>query len=312
MKIFYYTLIFFFAVSIAKAQSKTINATVLDETNKLLHYAIIRDIKYGTVAFSDSVGDFNINVQPDSRLTFELTGYRDTLVDADKITPTEQIILKSALDLPVETQYSSIHPIFTPKGLLDIPRSKVDLVGSRYLYDTFIHGFFNTKNGNKIYSTGYLYNYDKINGSILLCTSDRSVVKISEDQVKSLTMVNANDERLDFENVPAIDRSHFVQVLATGSRYNIYKLTKTHFTGADSETIALGQTAGHDYDEYIDDVNYYVLDVMNNQVQKFSIKKSSIRTAFARESKKVKEFMEKNSNSGNEEYIINLANYLNN
>jgi hypothetical protein len=312
MKFLYYTLLFVLAINAANAQSKTISATIQDETNRFLHYVVVEDSKYGTTAFSDSVGIFNINVQPDSKLTFQLSGYRDTSINAANITSDSQIVLKSAVNMPVETEYSSIRPAFNQQGLLEIPKTKVNVAGSRYLSDVFFHGFFETKNGRKIYNTSYLYNYDKISGVILLCTDNRSVVKIYADQIKSLTLVNNYDERLDFEKVPEIDHGHFIQVLAKGLKYKIYKSINTKFVAADFQNVALGQVVGQDHDEYTDDINYYVLDVAANQVQKISIKNSSIRAVFAKESEKIKEFMSKDSDSADEQYIIDLANYLNN
>jgi hypothetical protein len=195
---------------------------------------------------------------------------------------------------------------------LEIPRKKVEVVGSRYLSNTFLHGYFNTKDGSRIYSSNYFYDYDKINGMILLCTDSRTVFGISEDQVRSVTLVNNNDELFSLEKVPSIDKYHFVEVLASGAKYNLYKQIKTKLSASDYENVSLGQVAGHEYDEYEDEVNYFALNVVTNQLQKFSMKRSSIKKAFAKDGQKVNDFMQKNTDSGDEEeYVISLVNYLN-
>jgi hypothetical protein len=312
MKIFYSTLLLIAAVSISNAQSSVITATVQSESNRFLHYAFIEDITYGTVAFSDSVGTFNLQVQHDSKIKIELSGYRDTSLTVDNIVTQPQIVLKSSLNFPVETEHTNIHPIFTPNGLLLIPKRRASAVGSRYISDTFLHGFFITTSGQKIYSTTYLYNYDKMSGIILLTSDNTSVFEVSDEQIKTLTLISGTDERMDFEKVPAIDHSHFVQVLATGAKYKVYKLTKTKYEPADFSNTAMGQTAGRDYDEYTDNITYFALDVATNQMQKFANKKGSIKSTFAKDQEKVKEFMDKNSSIDDESYIVNLVNFLNN
>src|ERR1700748_346834 len=99
MRFIYSTLFCLLTISVANAHTKTISSTVMDETNRLLHYVYIEDNKYGTVAFSDSVGNFNIQVQPDSKLIFQLSGYRDTVIAANSITADSQVILKPVLIL---------------------------------------------------------------------------------------------------------------------------------------------------------------------------------------------------------------------
>jgi hypothetical protein len=110
---------------------------------------------------------------------------------------------------------------------------------------------------------------------LLLLTVDKKTVKeVVSDQVKSFTLYNNADQRFDFEIIPDINKTHFVQILAIGGKYKICKLIKTKFVPADYEHVAMGQTAGHEYDEYVDDADYYALDVQTNQLKKINPKKN--------------------------------------
>ena len=57
-----------------------------------------------------------------------------------------------------------------------------------------------------------------------------------------------------------------MQVLSAGSKYKIYKLTTTKFIKSDMETNGL-VSSGNPYDEYADEITYYVLTVKGNNVK---------------------------------------------
>ncbi len=121
---------------------------------------------------------------------------------------------------------------------------------------------------------------------------------------------NNAGERFDFEKMPAINISHYVQVLASGKKYKIYKLIKTKFVKADF--VNNGVTShGNDYDEYVDDADYYVVDLQTNQPQKLALKKKSIKENFAKEADKVNKFLSDNSGSIDDAYLNKLGAYMN-
>src|SRR5581483_10293716 len=146
-------------------------------------------------------------------------------------------------------------------------RRKVNLVGSRYQFDTFAHGFFVDMKGRQVYNQYYLFNYEKVSGYLLVTVDRSNIMKIDKDQIKSFTLYDNLDHRHDFEKIPIVDTDHFVQVLADGDKYKIYKLTKTQFAASDFAHTAAGGS-GKEYDEYVDDTEYYLLDVKSKQLQK--------------------------------------------
>ena len=310
MKTLLSALLLTLTVQIAKSQTNTVTGSVQDENGRLLHYVSVEDSKYKNAVFTDSLGNFSIPLHEGSSLRFEMEGYRDTLVSADKIGQGAQIILRSFVHLPVDATHLALHTIRTENGSVAIPRIRPNLVGSRYLFETFSHGFFKDTSGRLIASPYYLFNYEKVGGTLLLTADKKNVLAVDKTEIKSFTLYNNSDQRLEFEKVPAIDNSHYVQVLATGKNYNIYKLIKTRFNASDFENTASGG-AGHDYDEYVDDAEYFVFDVQKKQLQKISLKRKSIKDSFTNAGEKVDKFFSGNGSKIDDSYLSSLGDFMN-
>ena len=105
--------------------------------------------------------------------------------------------------------------------------------GNRYLLDIFAHGVFVNAHDELVYNRDYLYDYDKIGGGLLITKDGKSILEMSFDQTRSFTLYSRTDEVFVFEKIPSIDISHYLQVLAAGKKYKIYKLIKTTFRKAD-------------------------------------------------------------------------------
>jgi hypothetical protein len=310
MKIILSALLLTFIIQIAKAQNNNITGSVQDENGRLLHFVFIEDIKYKNMTFSDSLGTFTIPIHADSKFRFEAEGYRDTSVTGDRINPVPQIILKSVVKVPVETTNLSIETTRTANGLVAIAAKRPNQVGSRYLFDTFSHGYFTDTTGKLINNESFLFDYDKVSGVLLLTIDKRYISAIVRDQIKSFTLYNNADQRVYFEKVPAIDNARYMQVLATGAKYKICKLIKTKFVAADFQATASGGS-GHDYDEFVDDAQYYVLDVESNQPQKLDLRKKSIKDDFSKDAVKVNKYLSENSARIDDAYLSSLGEFMN-
>jgi hypothetical protein len=303
-------LLVLFSFLAAKAQNNSITGSVQDETGRLLHFVFVDDGKYKDATFTDSVGTFTIPVHADSRLLFQLDGYRDTLIDADKISPSTQIMLKSSVNLGIETTPLSLQTAITSGGGVAVARLRPNLVGSRYMFDTFARGYLTDMSGKQIFDEYCLFNYEKISGFILLTADRQHVMEVDKGQVKSFTLYNRADQRFDFELVPAIDKSHYVQILASGAKYKICRLTKTQFIPGEVAHTAAGDV-GSGVDQYVDDVEYYLLDVKSNRSQTFSLRKRSIREAFSKETDKAHKFLSDNRGDIDDAYLGKLGAYMN-
>ncbi len=306
------------AAQVIKAQTNIVSGSVRDEKGNPLHFVFVEDRQYKNASFSDSLGNFAIEVHPDSKLQFDKAGHKDELLNVDKSSAGLQVVLRSLSaesGNSINTKSSlSTDPVFERpnQGFLpDLPgHRKGNLRGNRYLLDNFGHGFFIRSSGELVYNPIYLFDYDKVGGGLLLTKGSETVMELSWDETKSFTLYSNTDERFVFEKVPAIDQSHFVQVLAAGKKYKIYKLIKTKFVKSDY--VNNGMTAhGNDYDEYVDEADYYVLDVQSNQRQKLTLKKKSIKENFAKEADKVNKYLSDNSGSIDDAYLSRLGDYMN-
>jgi hypothetical protein len=305
------------ATQITKAQTNTVTGSVRDVKGHLLHYVFVADDQYKNATYSDSLGNFAIAVHPDSKLLFTSPGHRDTSVNVDKTNGDLQIVLGSSdgsnntnstkSTLSVNSDVERPHNVY----LFKLPlHEKGNLHGSRYLFDNFVHGFFINASDVLIYNPNYLFDYDKIGGGFLVTQGSETTFEISWDQTKSFTLVSKTDESFTFEKVPAIDQSHYVQVLASGKKYKIYKLIKTKFVKSDFVNTGVA-THGNDYDEYVDDADYYVFDIQNNQLKKLSLKKKSVKEDFAKEADKVSKYLSSNAGDISDAYLSNFGAYMN-
>lgn len=311
MKVFLFTLLTFLTLQAAEAQVSTITGSVQDEeTTRLLHFVFIKDSKYGNSTFSDSLGNFTIALHPDSKISFRIEGYRDTLIAAGKLGQGAQVQLQSAAKVPIETIDLSMPIAVNESGLVAPVLRRNDIVGSRYMFKTFVHGFFTDTLNNQIYSPYYLFDYEKQSGFLLLTADKKHVQELMKDQIKSFTLYDNKDQSYHFEKVPEIDKVHFVQVLAKGRKYRIYKLIKTSFIPSEISHGAMGDR-GNPYDEYVDNTDYYLMDVQSKHLEKLSLRKRALKESFANETAKVDKFISDNSGDIDDNYLGKLGDYMN-
>jgi hypothetical protein len=308
-------------VQITVAQT-TATGWVKDEKGNPLRFAFVADPQYKNGAYSDSSGYFSIAVHPDSKLEFQLPGYKDTTMNVDKSGADIVAVLKSTgssgsgnspggLSAQVSVQTSDGVATTDQGGVMAPTHQKGNLRGSQYLFMAFVHGYLINASGDLVQSPDYLFDYDKIGGGLLLTKDKKNISELGWDQTQSFVLFNNANERFEFEKYPAIDKSHYVQVLASGKKYKIYKLIKTRFVKSDFVNNGVTQH-GNDYDEYVDDADYYVLDVAGNQPQKLSLRKKSIKEDFAKEADKVNKYLSDHSGDINDAYLSKLGAYMNN
>jgi len=309
---------------VAIAQTHTVSGTVLDKAGNSVPYAFVEDGGHKYAAYSDSVGHFTIAVQQDSKLEVAAPGYKDTLVNVGSNTEL-QVALQQSGQKSADGSVSTASGMSTTEnvsknemaaisndmgGFLKPAHEKGDTRGSQYLFVTFVHGYLINAEGDLVQKPNYLFDYDKINGNLLLTRDNKTIIEIGWDETKSFSLFSREGVRYDFEKVPAIDPSHYAQVLASGNKYKIYKLISTKFVKSDY--VNNGAAAhGHDYDEYVDDATYYLVDVPSNQMQKFSLRKKGIKTAFAKEADKINKYLSGNSDDIDDAYLAKLGAYMN-
>jgi len=309
------------AISAATAQTHIVTGLVKDNKGSPIHFAFVNDNNYKEATFTDSLGNFSIAVNTDSKLGFAAKGYADTLVNAGgnnnlqitlRQTGTTGNAMSAAqtsqtndIDMRRQLQHANDADLRMMPG-----HEKGNLRGSRYLFDNFVHGYVISTENQFIYNPAYLLNYDKISGVPVLTNDNENISQFNWDRIRSFTLFSNNDVQLSFVKEPSIDDAHFLQLLASGKRYKIFKLIKTKFTKADYVNSGVIQH-GNDYDEYVDDADYYVWDVQVNKVQKIALKKKSIKEGFPTEADKVNKYLADTKGSIDDDYLTKLGDYMN-
>lgn len=323
-------MILFVSVQITKSQTSNITGTVTNQQGTPLHFVFVHDQKSTNATFTDSLGNFSVIIKPAAELQFELTGYKDTLISAEKLSANAQIVLRSngsadgsstastapvgLSTKPITVDYQANENISNAGAsggtITGMAHQKGNVHGNRYLFEDFAHGFVVNAQGGLYANPTYLYDYDKMGGGIMLSVNNGAVSQLDDAQIKTITLFGNGDKTYVLTKVPLIDNGHYVQVLASGAKYNIYKATQTTFVKSDY--VNRGVAAhGNDYDEFVDDYTYYLFDVQANQVQKIAPKKKALKAAFAKDADKINKYLADHSGDIDDAYLTGLGAYMN-
>jgi hypothetical protein len=337
-KLFFFACIIIAIIQTVNAQTINVQGTIKDEKGIALPFVFVQEKQSKSAIYTDSLGNFNISVNSPSTLQFSLNGYGDTSIEFNTNTSL-QVVLKydesvknnvsknvrsSNTNVAVSDAFSGHTYLASANnaaynegsqmqfngGTFPIAKEKEETHGSRYYYKGWANGYVINTEGKKINNAALLFNYNKVTGDLLLTHDQKTAIIVNRDQIKSFTLFDATNKEHIFKIIPAIDEVHFAEVLADGSKYKIYKLTKTKFIPANYTTNGL-VSSGNSYDEYADGNTYYLV-TANNQVQKLTLKRKAIKQAFENDENKVDTFFSKN-NSGNidDQFLKDLGDYMN-
>lgn len=311
--------------AIADAQSFTVSGSVKDSKGNGVPLAMVQDKKSNTATRTDSVGKFTLQSDANSRLTVSSSGYDAKTVDVNgstnllvvlspKGTNTSDAKTPSAFE--DYTGYngagnSLLYGGGTGNGLLPTFHPTEATQGSKYLDNDWLSGYIVVADNSVVKNPQYGLNYDKITGGLLLSQDRKTAIEVDKDKVKSFTIVDKNNVENTFVSVPEIDKSHYVVVLADGSKYKIYKQISTKFIKNNYHSDGMTST-GNNYDEYEDTYTYYVLNAKTNKLQVISTRKKSLKAAFEGDGVKMDNFFAQNNDSSNADaYLKQVGTYVN-
>ncbi len=328
-KTFFLLLLTISICGMAAAQAVVITGTVQDNGGNLLHYAFIQDKNSKSGAYTDSLGHFSLQALPAAQLLVNCAGYNDAVIKingqnnlvitlkpvAAGTNSTDSVPANTALqDALVKqmdlTNRNAVASDFQQGSAISIIHTKEVTQGSRYLFTGWVHGYVVNAQDSLVQNPAFLLNYDKVGGKLMLTKDRLSAIAVFQDKVKSFTLFDALNQSYTFTIVPDIDKNHYVQVLASGNSYRIYKSIKTKFEAANYESDGLAST-GHNFDQYEDEFTYYILNVKTNQLQKISLKKKAIKQAFAADEKKTEEYFKTNDGDIDDNYLSSMGEYMN-
>jgi hypothetical protein len=315
--------------SIAAAQTITISGTVQDKSGNYLRYAFVQDKQLKSGVYTDSLGHFSVQAQPNGQLRINCAGYKDAVINVsgkNEVVVTLQpdaAVNNNAGDEPANTALqdalvkqmdlsnkSTVASDFTQGSVVTIIHTKDATQGSPYFFKDWAHGYIVNAQDTLIQSPGFLLNYDKMKGVLILTKDKVSMISIYQDKVKSFTLFDVLNQQYTFTIVPEIDKSHYVQVISVGNNYKIYKAVKTKFIPSNYSNDGLAST-GNNFDLYDDEFTYYLLNVKTSQLQKITLKKKALKQAFGGEEKKADDYFKSNAGDIDDNYLAALGDYMN-
>jgi hypothetical protein len=195
-------------------------------------------------------------------------------------------------------------------GMIPVYHQPVDTKGSRYLMSDWSSGLVVNQYDTIISNPSYLFNYDKITGDLMMTQDKQNYISIDRSEVKSFAIKNSNGGYV-FARVPETGSNGYFQVISKGEKYAIYKSIKTKLVKAQGQSNGL-TTVGNDYDEYVDEYIYYLVDIKNKSVKQFELKKKSIKEAVEAEKDKAeKYFADHKRDDLDDNFLRGFGAYLN-
>ncbi len=195
-------------------------------------------------------------------------------------------------------------------GFLPIIHVKENTQGSRYLFKDWGHGALLDSNGNIIYKSDNLYNYDKMANKLLLKMSENKMMELNYATTMAFKITDGSRVYF-FEKVPLIAQDkYFVRLNTIDGRYEFVKQVKTVFEGANYQSTGIVES-GHNYDLYMDTWSYYLVDVEKATYKLIDMKRRLIEKYFGEDSKATEYFKKHDSGPVDENFVIDMVNYLN-
>lgn len=196
-------------------------------------------------------------------------------------------------------------------SFLPVFYNRENTVGNRYLFNKWVTGRV-VDTGNVIVSNNkFVFNYDKIAANLLATQDRKTIIEVNLDAIRSFTLIDG-EEMVTFERNSLINKKDFVVALVESKTgYSLFKSLKTTFHKADYTNNGIF-TSGKNYDEFVDEVGYYIIFPQDKEFKKIDLKGKSIKGALANEDNKVKKYFSQNEGNGiNEIFLKGLINFLN-
>jgi hypothetical protein len=307
-----------FISTICFAQTVSVSGTVTDQQGKPVPFAFVRDSQHPSATYSDLNGAFSLMADPASKLIATSIYLPKTEVKIDNPSDTKIVMPGILSDKALAVAAGTKNAFSNNEGIQDMAVSgdrmgagahQEDVHGSKFLFNNWVHGFAVSDKDSIRQNDIYLFNYDKIDGNLIFTKDKNNVFLGTKQDIKSFTLFDDNAQPFAFEQVPAIDSKHYMLVIASGSKYKIYKDFGTRFVKADFQTNGIA-SSGNKYDEYLNDSVYYIAKLPGGTPQKLELRKKSIKAAFVADAAKTNKFLADNDADIDENYLKKLVDYV--
>lgn len=182
--------------------------------------------------------------------------------------------------------------------------------GSRLLFDDWPKGFVIGIYDTLLNNPNLFLNFDKITRDLYFTLDGKTIIKVETSQAREIHFINGNAQVV-LTRVDGIDPHHFFQRMSDSAgapNYILYRLTTTQFRRANFTTNGLTST-GNNFDEYIDDYDYFIVMPGGKLYTSVKLKKNSIRTALG--DKADAWFKTHQNEKTDEAFLVGLVNHLN-
>jgi len=183
------------------------------------------------------------------------------------------------------------------------PGDGKEVVGSRNLLDDYYKGMVVNQH-DSIIEADVVFNYDKMTGSLLMKNDKQEYYTVDDQNIRSFTLKAPGKDYI-FEKVPAVNDHDFLEVLAKGNNFSVYKLVRVSYKKSNYHTDGLTET-GNKYDEYVDESKYFLLNNNSNSARQFELKKHSITEIFGQD-KAAPYFATHKNDKIDEQFLAGLA-----
>ncbi|HEY8783024.1 MAG TPA: hypothetical protein VIM16_15465 [Mucilaginibacter sp.] len=303
---------------IAFGQTALVTGTVNDQKGRPVPFAFIYDSQHPYATYADSTGVFSLKADPSSSLIATASNYLKAEVKINNPSDVKIVMANSpsgnsaVIDPSLKNIFRQEEGFenMTEGSFTRIGTHQENIHGSRFLFEDWVHGYVVGPKDSIRQNDTYLFNYDKMDGNLIFATGGTAIHLGIKKQVKEFKLFDGNGKLYVFEDVPAIDDRHYTQVLASGSKYKIYKSLSTKFVKSDYSTNGI-TSHGNNYDEFVDENAYYVAKLPDGQPQKLSLKKKAIKAAFAADADKANKFLSDNDSDIDDAYLEKLGEYMN-
>src|SRR5579862_3842739 len=309
------------------------------------------DRKNNRGSSTDTSGGFSIVVARGTVLTVSAVGFADTAVTANTYDEIAIVLLReipktlnqvtisnspqngsTSLTTDILNQRfagSTIENFAKGIGATDIPGSggqriapttyngsmlpvyhqPIETKGSRYLLSNWSTGVVVNWSDKLVTNPSYRFNYDKVDGELLLTQDYENYIIIDKETVKSFLL--NNDNNWDFENVPAIPGENYLLVISKGDKYAVYKSVRAKFMRAEGQVSGL-TSVGKNYDEFVDESDYFILDISRNTIKRFDLRKKSIQKLIPAEAAKTeKYFADHKADKPDDDFVRGYIQFMN-
>ena len=188
---------------------------------------------------------------------------------------------------------------------------KDDTKGSRYLFDKWVNGSVVNSKNESINNSSYLFNYDKLNKSLLVTTDKKSVIEVAAADLNNFVLKDEHSI-YHFVHLSFINPNlFFIEIEKDSAKYSLYRVLKTKFIKSNYRNDGLTES-GNNYDEYLDESDYYIIFPNHTTYKKIELKKKNIKEALVMESAKVEDYFSHHKNDElTEFYLKGLVQFLN-